>query len=414
MIQATDGRRVPFDSNDPNSKGRVALIVLFSSVVGTLLLMAPAVASQLQLQLGLNPSQTGDLFSAELGAMSFASIPALWWMNKFNIRTMSTIFGAVFITGNITSAYIGDYEILLGVRFLTSLAGGSLMVLCMSLAAQTRDRNRVYGLWVMGQLSFGAIGLAVLPHFFDSFGIGIVYWVLAALMILVLPLARFLPQRNIAAARTRDETGHAPNNALQAALGLLAVLAFYVSLSGIWTFVGGIAAASMIDTETSSLILSIATVLGIAGSALATVLGARPNTRINILVGYLAMTLSVALLTGLPGLLRFTLAALLFKFTWTFVLPYIMATLSGLDRAGRVVNLANIAIGGGFALGPFMGGRLVENAGGYGTLIAVSLTGLVVSLALILAAQPRCTSATISTAAAPEMAEPDTQIMRTT
>ena len=406
MSQALNGQRVPFDSTDPNSKGRVALIVLFSSVVGMLLLMAPAVASQLQLQLELNPSQTGDLFSAELGAMSFASIPALWWMRKFNIRTMSTIFGTVFIVGNISSAYIGEYGTLLAVRFCTSLAGGSLMVLCMSLAAQTKDRNRVYGLWVMGQLSFGAIGLAVLPHFLDTFGIGIVYWVLAVLMILALPLVRFLPQRNIAADHISDEhTGPTPNYVLRAALGLVAVLAFYVSLSGIWTFVGDIAGASLIDTETSSMILSIATVLGIAGSALATVLGDRPNTRTNLLVGYLAMTLSVTLLAGMPGLLRFAAAALLFKFTWTFILPYIMSTLSGLDRTGRLVNLANIAIGGGFALGPFIGGRLVETAGGYGTLIAVSVTGLLLSLVLILAAQPRRTAVPNTPAAVPQMAE---------
>jgi DHA1 family inner membrane transport protein len=166
-----------------------------------------------------------------------------------------------------------------------------------------------------------------------------------------------------------------------------------------------IVAATTIDTETSSTILSIATVLGIAGSALATVLGARPSTRTNLLVGYVAMTLSVGLLAGMPGLLRFTVAALLFKLTWTFILPYIMSTLSGLDRSGRVVNLANIAIGGGFAIGPFMGGRLVESAGGYGTLIAVSAAGLVLSLALIMAAQPRRTTAPAATAPVPQMAE---------
>ncbi|MDF3305740.1 MFS transporter [Rhodococcus sp. T2V] len=406
MPHTLDGRRTPFDSTDPNSRGRVALIVLFSSVVGTLLLMAPAVASQLQLQLGLNPSQTGDLFSAELGAMSFASIPALWWMKRFDIRTMSTIFGVIFIAGNVGSAYIDDYGTLLAVRFLTSLAGGSLMVLCMSLAAQTRDRNRVYGLWVMGQLSFGAVGLAVLPHFFDTFGIGVVYWTLAVLMILALPLARFLPERNVTADHAGDDEAGPPRNyVLRAALGLVAVLAFYVSLSGIWTFVGGVAAASTIGTETSSSILSIATILGIAGSALATVLGARPSTRTNLLVGYVAMTLSVCLLAGMPILLRFTVAALLFKFTWTFILPYIMSTLSGLDRSGRVVNLANIAIGGGFAIGPFMGGRLVESAGGYGTLIAVSAAGLVLSLALIMAAQPRRIAAPVVTTPVPQMAE---------
>ncbi|MFE7423083.1 MFS transporter [Rhodococcus sp. NPDC057529] len=406
MPQLLDGRRVASDNTDPNSTGRVAVIVLFSAVVAMLLLMAPAAASQLQLQLALSPSQTGDLFAAELGAMSIASIPALWWMKKYNLRTTSTIFGTIFIIGNIGSAYIGDYGTLVAVRFLTSLAGGSLMVLCMSLAAQTRDRNRVYGLWLMGQLCFGAIGLAVLPKFFDTFGIGIAYWVLAILMMVVLPLVRFLPQHHTFAGRAGDEDSvAAPNYALRATLGLIALLAFYVSLSGIWTFLGGIAGASMIGNETSSVILSIATVLGIAGSVGATVLGARPSTRINLLVGYLAMTLSVALLAGVPGVLRFTLAALLFKFTWTFILPYLMATLSGLDRSGQLVNLANLAIGGGFALGPLMGGRLVESAGGYGTLIAVSVAGLVLSLVLILVAQPQRAAVPNSAVAVSQTAE---------
>ncbi|MBB3664575.1 putative MFS family arabinose efflux permease [Prauserella sediminis] len=392
MPRTLDEQRTPIDESGPNSKGRLTLIVLFSSVVGTLLLMAPAVAGQLQEQLGLTPSQTGDLFSAELGAMSLASIPALWWMKRLNTQKASIFFAAVFVVGNISSAYIDQYGLLLATRFLTSLAGGSLMVLCMSLAAQADNRNRVYGLWVMGQLLFGAVGLAVLPHFFSSFGIGIVYWVLAVMMVFVLPLARFLPKRAVVIEAARGQTRLNTGYALRATLGLLAVLAFYISLSGIWTFVSGVASTSDIDAQTSSFVLSVATVLGIAGSAVATVLGARPGTRTNLLVGYLAMALSLGLLVDVPGLVRFTVAALLFKFTWTFILPYILATLSELDRSGRLVNVANIAIGGGFALGPLMGGRLVENTGGYGALIAVSTAGLLLSLAMILAAQPRNSS----------------------
>lgn len=378
--------------NDPNSTGRITAIVLFSSVVGTLLLMAPAVASQLQTQLDLTPSETGDLFSVELGAMSLASIPALWWMRRYNLRRLSLAFAVVFMLGNIASAYIDDYTTLLLTRFVTSLAGGSLMVMCMSLAAQARDRNRVYGLWVMGQLLFGAIGLAVLPNFFASRGIGVVYWALAGAMVLVLPLARFLPDRGISPTSVGGDPATTPTlraNAVKAGLGLLAVLAFYISLSGIWTFVGGVAADAAIDSGTSSLVLSAATVLGIIGSATATVLGARPSVRVNLVIGYIGMTLAVLLLAGVPGLLRFIVAALIFKFTWTFVLPYLMSTLSDLDRTGSLVNLANVCIGGGFALGPFIGGRLVENSGGYGTLIALSVALLLLSLVLIVAAQPR-------------------------
>lgn len=193
--------------------------------------MAPTVAGQLQAQLGLTPSQTDDLFSAELGVMSLASIPALWWMKRLNIQRTSILFAVVFVTGNISSAYIGQYGLLFATRFLPPSAA-QLMVLCMSLAVQTNDRNRAYGLWVMGQLLFGAVGLAVLPNFFNAFGIGIVYWVLPV-MILVLPLARFLPKRAVAIETANDHNQLDSGYALRATLELLAVLAFYISLSGI-------------------------------------------------------------------------------------------------------------------------------------------------------------------------------------
>jgi len=44
---------------------------------------------------------------------------------------------------------------------------------------------------------------------------------------------------------------------------------------------------------------------------------------------------------------RYAIAALLFKFTWTFVLPFILARVAGLDNSGRLMNSINLVIGGG-------------------------------------------------------------------
>ncbi|WP_364309134.1 MFS transporter [Paenarthrobacter nitroguajacolicus] len=374
--------------DDPNSKGRIALIVVFSGIAATLLLMAPAVAGQLFTQMGLTPTQTGDLFAVELGAMSLASLPALLWIKRANLRVSATLCGAVFVAGNLLSGFLDSYGILVTVRGITSFAGGSLMVLAMALAAQTRNRDRVYGLWSVGQLTFGAIGLAVLPRFFETVGIGVVYWTLATAMLLALPLVRFLPAgRNVPPSLAEGSPEKA--NVGKSILGLIACSIFYIGLSGIWTFTGGIAAASAIDPATSGLILSAATLVGILGSAVATLVGGRASRRFLLIGGYLGMIVAVGLFFGTPDALRFAGAALLFKFAWPWTLPFLMSTLADLDRAGRATNLANLFIGGGFAVGPFIAGRLIESEGGYSALVITSSIALVVSLILVQLAQPK-------------------------
>ena len=64
---------------------------------------------------------------------------------------------------------------------------------------------------------------------------------------------------------------------------------------------------------------------------------------------------------GQPLLVRYAIAALLFKFTWTFVLPFILARVAGLDNSGRLMNSINLVIGGGRRLR--MGAELAGAAG---------------------------------------------------
>ncbi|MDU3294044.1 MAG: MFS transporter [Pseudomonas aeruginosa] len=320
----------------------LAAIVVFAAITPTILMTAPAVAAQLAAQWQLSPARVGDLFSVELGAMSLATLPAFHWLKRVDWRHAALLAGLLFIAANLASALAGSYPLLLALRFCSALAGGSLMILCLSSAASTATPSRVYGLWVMGQLVVGAVGLALLPALFERFGLAACYLLLAGLMGLALPLSRAFPSGS-PPAEARASTG-AIHSRLRVGLGILAVLTFYISLSGIWTFMLG---------------------------------------------GYLAMAAAILLLIGQPPLARFALAALLFKFTWTFALPFILACLADLDRSGRLMNASNLVIGGGLAIGPALAGRLIESSGGFLPLlpIAAGLAGL--SLLLALACRPR-------------------------
>ncbi|MNZ33492.1 Major Facilitator Superfamily protein [compost metagenome] len=369
--------------------GLLTAIVLLAAITPAVLMTAPALAAQLAAQWQLSPAQIGDLFSCELGAMSLATLPAYWWLRRVDWRRAALVAGLLFVAANLASALVADYATLLGLRFASALAGGSLMILCMSSAASTANPGRVYGLWVMGQLVIGAVGLAVLPGLFAAHGIAACYLLLAVLMSLCLPLSRCLPAGATPSVQ-KSAAGRAAGFRLRAGLGILAVLTFYISLSGIWTFIGSIAGQAGLSAGQSGDILAVATLLGIAGAGCASLIGERCGRAPLLLAGYLMMLAAILLLLEQPQLARFAAAALLFKYTWTFVLPFILASLAALDPSGRLMNTTNLVIGGGLAVGPAIAGRLLEASGGdFQPLLLGAAASAALSLGLILAINRR-------------------------
>ncbi|MEE4482598.1 MFS transporter [Serratia ficaria] len=361
-------------------------IIIFAAIAPGILMTAPAVAAQLASQWQLGPAQIGRLFSTELGAMSLATLPAWWWIGRINWRRVATLSALAFIAGNLASALVGDFGLLLGLRFIASLAGGTLMILCITCAAGTSNPSRVYAFWVLGQLVLGAVGLLALPPLFAHFGLMAVYLILAAIMLCCLPLIPAFPRGFTASrAAARQAAASLPRKLC----AVLAVLTFYIGLSAVWTFIGGIAAGAGLSPGHSGQVLAAATLFGIIGAGAAALLGARFNAGAPIWLGYALLLASVALLLGQPLLLRFALAALLFKFTWTFVLPFILARVAGLDNDGKLMNSINLVIGGGMAIGPTLAGYLIESSGGFDALLTGALACALLSLSLISLASTR-------------------------
>ncbi|MGX7605745.1 MFS transporter [Klebsiella pneumoniae] len=361
----------------------LAAIVIFAAIAPGILMTAPAVAAQLASEWQLKPGQIGWLFSAELGAMSLATLPAWWWMSRLDWRRVALTAGVVFLAANLASAVVTQYETLLAARFIASLAGGTLMILCISCAAGTPNPSRVYAFWVLGQLLLGMLGLLALPGLFATFGLKVVYLILAAIMLCCLPLVSAFPPRFQPLPVSRQQ----PSTALwRQALAVLAVLTFYISLSAVWTFIGTIGSAAGLSPTQVGLVLAAATVCGIIGAGGAALRGTRRADRLPVWLGYGLLIVSVGLLIGQPLLVRYAIAALLFKFTWTFVLPFILARVAGLDNSGRLMNSINLVIGGGMAAGPALAGALLQHFASADPLLAAAGVCALLSLILIVAA----------------------------
>lgn len=367
-------------SSSHSSRRLLYAIVAFSALAPGGLMTAPAIAAQLSVQLDLSPSRIGLLFSTELGAMSLATLPAWWWLGRCNWHRVALLALLVFAMGNAASAFAGSFALLLPCRAVASLAGGTLMILCITSAAGTPNPARVFSLWILGQLLLGAVYLLVLPLLFAQVGLMAVYLLLAIMMLCCFPLLRAFPEGVV----TQEKVKNTATPLLPGLLAMLAVLLFYIGQSAVWAFCGMIAADAGLDRIHSGQILAVASVSGMIGACTAAALSSRNGSALVLLPGYALLLGSIALFSQQPLGLRFALAAVLFEFSWIYVLPFILSRVAALDGDGRLMNVINLVIGGGQALGPSIAGHLLEKSGGKtGSMLLTAALSVLLSLVLI-------------------------------
>lgn len=368
------------------ARSTLAALVAFAAITPLILLVAPAVAAQLAMQLGLSASQIGTYFFVELGAFSLATVPSYLWLGRVDARRVAACAVAVFCLGNlVTALWMPGFIVLLALRAITMLGGGTLMVLCMTSAATSDNRDRVYGLWVVGQLIAGAIGLFVLPHVFAALGLRVLYFALAALALGISPLSRGFPATlgmRAGEASVRKPARTAP--ALLVALSIGAVTAFYLAIGSIWTFASRAATEAGLDAQSTGSILAVASVMGIAGAGLASYIGDRLARRAMLAVGYALLVAALVGLATQPHTTGYSAAIFSFKFAWTFVLPFILATIARIDPSGRLIATLNLVIGGSLAIGPLLAGLLLDGGGTMRLLFMIAAVVACASLATLL------------------------------
>ncbi len=366
---------------DIDSKATIAALVLLSAISPAILLIAPAVVGALVTGSGLTPQAAGLVISAELGAMALVTFSTLWWMRFWNWRTAVRSCLVVMIVGNLASSQSVDSGTMLAFwRFVSGLGSGSVIILCMVTIGQTRQRERNYGWWVVGQLVLGAVGLKVLPGILPQYGLESVYLFLAAASAAMLPLVRLLPE----AGTDAPARGNRRAYWLVSVAGLAAVVLFYISLGGVWAYVERIADQAGMAPQSIGDALTIATLFGIAGSLAATWMGGRWGCLAPLVLGYAMLGGSIVLLQSPLSEGTYLFATSVFKFAWTFALPFLLASIAAHDTSGRLVVLANFMIGAGLSIGPAAAGATLAAAPDYSGVLTLGIVGSLVSLGFAL------------------------------
>ena len=310
--------------------------------------------------------------------MGLATFPSYWWMGKIDEVRVARWAYAVFIVGSILSSVgLESFALLSLARAVTGAGAGTLMVLGMTAGAQARNQNRIYASITLGQLASGAIILYLLPALTgDGRGLRGVFYLSALLGVLGLTTTTSFPavgQRTGPAERKKGLVSGVELKAVLLTIGF--ALVFNIVVGGLWAFAAEYAAAQGMTQERISRVLAYATAVGIAGAAVAYVVGDGPRRRTPLLVGYLVIMLGASILHFAPGETGFATGCYVLSFGWNFSVPCVLAAVAAQDKTGRSMPSMNLAFAFGLGTGPLLAGAVIDLMG-LDALLPYSLAGL--------------------------------------
>ena len=314
---------------------------------------------------GLGEGRIGDLGSAYgIGATGVALGSGLW-LRSGRLRLPSVALSALGLTSFAALLFVSSYPMLLILFLLSGIGFGGVYALMIVLLGHTEDPNRAFG-W---QWSLGAIpGMAllyVIPLVAPRGAavgavIGLILLANFATSIPAFWLAARLPRAAAASVERSAERVSGVHARWPALVGALGLFAMYAGLTGVWSFLGRIAAGEGLDRAHTGIGLALATLAAVVASFAAGESG-RAGARPAALAASLALAFGgFAALAWWTGAWGYSTGAILLIGCASYALTLSTAVVSRLDAHGPGVGLTASALGAGAILGPSLAGHVFE------------------------------------------------------
>ena len=334
--------------------------------------------------LGISRESAGFITSANKYGAAFGALLVTFIVKHIPWRQSAYITIVALIFVDVLSFSISDPNTLIVVRFIHGTIGGGLVGLGFSIIAKTKSPDRVFGMLVAIQYTFGSVGIFTVPKLVVYFGPGAAFGALIAFSTVTLLMVPFIPDYDTKKISPDDQPTN-PNKMVfvPAALGLLALFFFQSSNMGIADYAIELGKDAGFGVDYLSNMLTVANIIAISGALLVYVIGTKFGRALPILAG-----------SGLAALFTFFfhwselpevyfLANAVTGITWAFTVPYLLGLCATFDDRGQIVVFAGFVSKMGLASGPLVG-ALVVGQGNFGLIINLASIGLIACAILAL------------------------------
>jgi predicted MFS family arabinose efflux permease len=377
---------------------RVTVATFAASGVGYLGSSAAPIIVQALIVAGLDYQQAGDLGTIELSMLALTSTLVMPYVPHVSHRRLA--LGGAFLAaaGLAVSALSIEFAAMVWGRLLTGVGSGLAISGANAAIAAREDAERIFAIiWTAAGAVTATLAVA-LPRVVEGGNYPMGFGVLLLLCVLGMICMRWIPPRPALFGGATEASVGAESARAQvsgrgfgvfgplALMALAGILIYSVAEQALWQFAYTIPIEAGIPEGRVKWILGFTTLMGLSGGATAAWLSTRIGRIFPLVAGslvslvgrwtYLSAASPEALMAG----------GFLWGFGFYFVSPYQIGLAAAIDRHGRVAVAVGAMMNFGYALGPSVGGRILQHLDPSALVIViVAMTALSLLLLLPLA-----------------------------
>lgn len=358
-----------------------ALLLAFLSTAGLFYVnLGGAFLSAFVDGLGLSLEAAGKITAANKYGAAFGALLAVFSTGRLAWRKVAYVVLISLILIDLTSMHISDPQVLMSVRFLHGTFGGFLVGTGFSVIAQTKSPDRVFGVLLVVQYSFGSIGILCVPRLVAMYGYGAVFSTLIAFSLITLVLVPFIANYKSPVASTSFAVKPISwTSALPFCCALSAIFAFQAANMGTADYIFELGKSAGLDLKQMSFLVSTANWIAITGAVLVYMLGVRFGRAIPLVIGLLLSISGTFAFHWSDSPWVFFLANAVTGVAWAFLIPYLLGLCAAFDQLGRSAALAGFVSKMGLASGPMIAASVVGD-GNFDLIINLASGGLVLCM----------------------------------
>lgn len=364
----------------------IAAAIALGSVAVAAFNLQPMYLGALADHLGFTAAQLGLIAGVEVAGSAIAGVAAIFWVRLWNWRRVALTALLTMAVGNIASVFVTDFVTLASIRFCTGLIGtGTGYALSIAALSDTRNVDKNFSITIVAMVSVAIVGFLMLPPYIAALGPQAIFYPLAFIAVITLPMIRFLPTKTHKILNNDTRRSRSSSTLVWFALACQCV--WYMGLGGVWAFVERLATDAHIAAEGIGQALAVGLAVGLIGAFAAALLADRYGRVIPFTVAMLGQVAAIILLADLESLNTLIIAICIYNAAWNFALPYLFAVAAVADIGGRLVVLMTTAQTLGLTFGAMIAGAMIGRYGleavlYQGGVLAIAALAIYVGLAL--------------------------------
>ena len=342
--------------------------VLSGIILGTIgvlsFIVQPGLVQGFVSELGLSEAAANQLAFDEMLGVAIATFVASFCKRFFNWRVILVVALLLSATGNVLSSYfLANPDLLSISRLVAGLGEGAIISLSFTIIGMTQRTERNLAAYLVLLLTYGALGLWLMPVALSSIGLAGVFKVWAVLTLASLALARFIPGSPQREHHHHEAIPDAPLSLCVVAL--IGVLLFNLAIGVAWANLFLIGMEISPNEQRIADALLIAQFIAILGALIPVFFEKQLGLFKPILTTIVGSAIAISLLLDSPGYFTFVVAVSGFNFLWNYGLPFILSGVGALDSKGKMISLAIALQMTGLGFGPFLAAIVLGDSGSF-------------------------------------------------